>query len=148
MPKSFSVALLFVTVLVLTAGCGNGDDQSNTVDSYLIEASDFEQSCQSDDECMLVVAGEYCGCVYGCPNAAINVSEKDAYEEAQQEASRRCPETNVRCTAQRTTEATGQMICVQATARCVQGTCELVEDHVSGDAGVEDGDADAGDAGQ
>jgi Sulfatase-modifying factor enzyme 1 len=45
-----------------------------------IQASDYDQSCTSDSDCVEVVEGDICGPpLCSCPNAAINVSAQSAY---------------------------------------------------------------------
>jgi hypothetical protein len=46
----------------------------------VILASDYDQSCAADSDCVAVIVGELCDCL--CAMAAINKAELTKYEEA------------------------------------------------------------------
>jgi hypothetical protein len=62
------LARALLVLSVAWAGCGD-----------VILASDFDQSCVADDDCVTVVVGEMCDCV--CTMAAINKSDLAEYEK-------------------------------------------------------------------
>src|SRR5512144_2658975 len=49
-------------------GCGG---------TTVVDVTEYDQSCQNDGDCALVVDGDIC---CGCPNAAINHSDLDRYQ--------------------------------------------------------------------
>ena len=73
----------------------NAADAGSEGGSCSIRASDYDQSCQSDSDCVEVVEGDFCGqspCL--CPNAAIRVSAESAYNA---ELSKLLPTSPVLC---------------------------------------------------
>ena len=53
-----------------------------------IDASQFDNSCTVDEDCMSVFNGDLCGC--NCASVGINVSEADAWNEAYNDAMANC----------------------------------------------------------
>jgi hypothetical protein len=50
-------------------------------------AADFDQSCSTDGDCVLVIDGDIC---CGCANAAINQRDLQAYQESLGSCDDRC----------------------------------------------------------
>lgn len=47
-----------------------------------IRASDYEQACSVDSDCVAISEGNACeACALGCTNAAINMSDESKYED-------------------------------------------------------------------
>jgi hypothetical protein len=46
----------------------------------VIRASDYDQSCTTDSDCMAVTEGNSCRPCFACPNAAINGRDLDRYQ--------------------------------------------------------------------
>jgi hypothetical protein len=58
----------------------NAPDAASEGGSCSIRASDYDQSCKSDSDCVEVVEGDFCGqSPCPCPNGAIRVSAESAY---------------------------------------------------------------------
>ena len=51
----------------------------STACSTTIDADDYERSCQSDAECMIISVGDICSC--SCEVSAINRVDEAAYRE-------------------------------------------------------------------
>lgn len=95
---------IFVTslfILISAAGCG----ESKTY----ISASDYDQTCERDNECIRVIEGNVCEC--GHP-AAINIDARDEFREDKRRMSRNC---NEGCSEE----------FPPMRGMCVDGTCEL-----------------------
>jgi hypothetical protein len=56
-----------------SSSCGNPDAQ-------FIQASDYDQSCATDSDCVPIAAGDFCHPNPGCSNAAINKSALARYQ--------------------------------------------------------------------
>jgi hypothetical protein len=80
-----------------------------------IEASDYDQSCASGDDCVAVVELEADGtdCSMGCEAQAINKKEKARYDEDLADARRSCGSMS------------SPFCDVTGTPACVQGRCEM-----------------------
>ena len=66
--------LLILAAVVAAVSTGCNDE---------IYAGDFDQSCDVDEDCVIVTEGDYCdrnSC--NCPNAAISVDALEAWESA------------------------------------------------------------------
>jgi hypothetical protein len=77
--------------------------------SCSLEATNYDQSCKADSDCVAVFSGSFCGAhTCACENAAINVSSESRYSaDFNNEGAPRCP-------------------CPAAPAvACNQGTCGL-----------------------
>ena len=84
--------------------------------SVVLEASDYDQSCGSDDDCILVPAGEQCGPCPACAVDPMSVDGEPKFREALRE---------VDC---RTTEPAGHCEpCPSREPYCDQGTCKARE---------------------
>jgi len=59
--------------------CSSGS--CNTTPKVSITASQFDQSCDVDADCMLISTGQVCS-TCNCARAAINVSDAQAYQQA------------------------------------------------------------------
>ncbi len=105
--KPFALAAV---ACLLVACSSSSSHQAN------IAASDYDQSCQQDDECVAVYEGDVCACG-GCDNAAINASDSTAYSADRDAAQSTCP--------------SGQQCfdgaCAQAATLCVHGSCEAYQ---------------------
>jgi len=73
----------------------------------------YDQTCSVDADCMPVFTGDVCGC--DCTQAGINVSEIDAWWEAEAEMSGSCSEI-LECIA-----------CPDSVAVCSEGSCVVEE---------------------
>ncbi len=60
-------------VALLLATCSSSSEDQ-PVD---ISPADYDQTCDLDEDCMLIFAGDPCSC--SCDYAAINVADKDEY---------------------------------------------------------------------
>ena len=93
----------------------------------VLEASGYEQSCQTDSDCTVITEGDFCTCV-GCPNAAINISDKAAYETDMQAALDACADSRTSCGSLRESHTRKQALsCGLSEALCIKGTCELFQ---------------------
>ncbi len=90
-----------------TGGSGNAPSGGSTS----VNASDFDQSCEYDSQCVPVLDGDVCGCP-GCATEAINVSDVQEFDAAR--AAVRCPVTEIACPA---------VSCAEPVGTCVGGTC-------------------------
>jgi len=57
-----------------------------------IVASDYDQSCTQDSDCVAITVGDAI-CVSHCPNAAINESSESQYESDVNAGKQDCPST-------------------------------------------------------
>ncbi len=65
---------------VLTAACGS-DGQCHAAESVFVDASEWDKSCSSDSDCVIVHEGDVCArCI--CGGTPVNVSEEPKYREA------------------------------------------------------------------
>jgi hypothetical protein len=62
--------LLLLVLGLVAGGCSR---------SSIIRASDYDQSCSVDADCMVLYTGDFCGC--GCSTDGINVSERDQVQQ-------------------------------------------------------------------
>lgn len=111
---------LFVA-LMASAGCAESKTH--------ISASDYDQSCERDEECTLVIEGDVCDC--GQP-AAINFDAEDDFQDDKRRMQQNCTEG---CIPEYPLEGV-----------CTSGTCELREIGASPepDASSDTSSADAG----
>ena len=121
----FLASVLCFFPFVSLAACGaHGGLASDTV----IRASDYDQSCTVDTDCVPITEGSACAeCT--CWNAAINTSQAPAELLAAQRAAASCPsEPMVYCG-----------VCSEAYATCQGGRCALVscQGVCPGDAGTD-----------
>src|SRR5262245_2460865 len=93
---------LSLALLALTA-CGD----------HILETSDYNKSCTADDQCIDVFIGDACGACR-CANDAINVSDKDRYQE-DLDAAASCRIGAPVC----------KSACITKLPVCQQGTCVL-----------------------
>jgi hypothetical protein len=101
-------ALSIFLVLAAVGGCGASATHSVT-------ASDFQQSCSVDSDCVAVYEGTLGCCGPGCPNAAINQTSHAAYDST---VSSRTPT----CSPADPCVGLTAVIC-RAGAVCANGTC-------------------------
>ena len=83
-----------------------------------VEASDYDQSCAKDDDCVAVAELHTPGthgtdCSIGCDDHAINKKEKARYDEDFADSRGRCG------------SRTSPFCDVTGTPTCVQGTCAM-----------------------
>ena len=77
-----------------------------------IRASDFDQSCTGDQDCVAIYQGNACT-PCACPNAAIAVADRQAYNDTR--ASFQCPQNeDIVCDA-----------CSAPLVACTAGTCAI-----------------------
>src|SRR5262245_38615312 len=100
-PRIFALAWSFV---VFSPACGPAP---------LIHASDYDQSCKVDDDCVAVVDGML-SCCSNCPTAAINERALPVYQADQRDRTPSC--TDVACPA---------IACLPPTAVCKSGKCAI-----------------------
>ena len=94
--------LLLAAILLVIPGCATTKE---------ILATSYEQSCQSDADCVAIRSGSCDPCGYPCHNEAINRRDFGAYERAFE--SWKCErEELVQCAA-----------CMPVVARCLQQRC-------------------------
>lgn len=68
--RASALAVLAALALTLAAaGCGD-----------VIDASDFDQTCVVDEDCVVVLVGEMCDCI--CTTAGINRGDLPKYDAA------------------------------------------------------------------
>jgi hypothetical protein len=72
-----------VSVFVLVAALKTSASTSACGGKSCLPASDYDQSCTQDSDCVGITEGELCtqGCI-GCVNAAINVRDQAKYQSA------------------------------------------------------------------
>ena len=103
--------LLPLTIVILAAsGCDRGPA------SVELDVTEYEQSCETDDDCILVPGGEQCGPCPACADDPITVSAEPKFRDAIKK---------VKC---RTTEPAAQ--CEPCPARepyCDEGVCKSRE---------------------
>lgn len=105
MKRLVYVLTVFATVLAL-AGCDRGPA------SVDLKASDFDQSCETDSDCILVPAGEQCGPCPACPIAPISIDGEPSFRQALSEVDCRTTEPTAACEP-----------CPMREPFCDQGTC-------------------------
>jgi hypothetical protein len=111
--------LLIITALVgplLSSAC------DSRVDTAEVWAADFDQSCTSDDDCVLVTEGNYCDCLV-CTNAAIADSDQAEFQEAATSARNSCSEVETACGSLDEARSRQALSCAYVIAVCEQGTC-------------------------
>jgi len=111
--------LILPWLIAAISGCNSGGNHS-------IAASEFQQSCSVDSDCVPVYEGTL-GCCGACANAAVNQVGYTAYQKA---ASDRRPTCNV----QPPCPAFTDVLC-KAGAICSNGTCAF--EHVEPDASTD-----------
>src|SRR5215472_8320315 len=74
----FSCRILALALLS-AAACSSSSSSSPSSGPPPIRATDYNQSCQTVADCVLINQGDVCGCP-GCGNAAINASDQSRYE--------------------------------------------------------------------
>jgi hypothetical protein len=112
------IALFVVLLLGACSSSGKND---------LIVASDYDQKCSQDSDCIAVAVGEdgCCG-LAECDNAAINVSS-DAQYQADVGTRREVCDPQVPCPA---------VICAPYSAVCSKGVCAVgAQENTPADAG-------------
>ena len=67
---------------VAIAGCHSGGSLSEQTQNHSIAASEFQQSCTVDADCVAVYEGTLTCCGGSCPNAAVNQVGYSAYASA------------------------------------------------------------------
>jgi hypothetical protein len=72
--RALLLAIVFA-LYPLAAGDGCGGKSCGT-----IEASDYDQSCSSDSDCLLEPDGNFCQRECACVNTAINAKDQARYE--------------------------------------------------------------------
>ncbi|MBL9028154.1 MAG: hypothetical protein JNL21_38535 [Myxococcales bacterium] len=94
------LAKIFASLLLLglvgIGACGGG--------TTVVDVTEYDQTCEADTDCVVVRDGDIC---CGCPNAAINKGDLQAYEDDLGECDAVC---DIGCV--------GTMV-----AFCDQGTC-------------------------
>jgi hypothetical protein len=112
MGRFFSWEALVALVLILASACGG----NATVTP--IQPGDYNQTCTTSGDCMLIESGNVCGC-QGCPGgAAINKADQGRYQSDYDRARSSCPPSHVECPA----------LCVFAVPICNAGTCGVCTD--------------------
>jgi hypothetical protein len=100
----YQPALGLLLLGLCSAGC------SDTTAVVNISASDYNQSCSKNSDCMLIDEGS--SCCAGCGNAAINVSDAAKYNAA-------AAQRQATCKAQLCPE----IACIFSLAVCSAGKC-------------------------
>jgi hypothetical protein len=115
-----------VSVSVLVAALKTSASTSACGSKSCLPASDYDQSCTQDSDCVGIAEGDLCteGCI-GCVNAAINVRDQAKYQSAVSGYADSCS-------------------CPAVLIGCNAGTCGLATFPVpTREAGAQDGAADA-----
>lgn len=88
-PSRFASAVLVLTALAVLASLQHCDNHG----SCTLSASNYDQSCTQDSDCVAVFSGSFCsGNECACENAAINVSAQAQYEaDFQSDHAPECP---------------------------------------------------------
>ena len=102
-------------------GDGGASDSSTSDGGPIVEpiaAKDFDQSCTTKDDCVLVTEGDVCA-ICSCPNAAIAKKDADAYNAKRSELSQACgPRPAIGCGVD----------CIQTSVSCSSaGKCVVVD---------------------
>jgi hypothetical protein len=105
---------LLVVVLALPA-CDKGSTPA--AGSAVLEASDFDQSCEVDTDCVLVPAGELCGSCPACPIEPIAASAEPDF---------RARLDDVDCRTTQPRKGFECEPCPMRIPRCDDGTCTSV----------------------
>jgi hypothetical protein len=87
----------FACLLASLAGCSGS--ATHDASDYELSASDYDQSCQTADECIAVFIGELCAGDCRCANDAINQSSLDEYTKDIEPASDCTSELACKCAA-------------------------------------------------
>lgn len=92
-------------LLLLGAACASAST------STALRAADYDQSCVTNADCVVVAEGDVCAC--GCaPTAAINASDEPRYEADVKNRRSRCQGT-----------CPGNGVCNAIRAACTAGKC-------------------------
>ena len=86
-----TLALSLGALAVLVPACAS--DGGNPGDTVL-DAGDYDQSCQTADDCEVVLVGDMCGC--GCESGVIAKSELEKFQ-ADDAAAREACDTQIEC---------------------------------------------------
>jgi hypothetical protein len=101
-------SLLLLLLVVVSTACG----------STVIEAKDYNQTCSTNADCVLVSEGDQCSpCGGGCQSAAVNVADASKYTRDAAALKNACPPRfgpQPLCAA---------AACLQPEAFCNAGTC-------------------------
>jgi hypothetical protein len=131
MKTSLSTALVALSALY---GCststspsiaGKPDGAASEGGPPPITASDYSQSCQTPADCVLINAGDVCGCDGICGNAAINTKDEQRYESDFQARQAECPPPLQPCPA-----------CAVSLPFCSGGMCDVCHSPGCADGGV------------
>ncbi len=125
-----------VLALVVTSGACDGEPSPEPNGPTSISADDYDRSCTTDDNCVLVVDGDVCG-LCRCDNSAIRQTAHGDYSAGFDDIGSNCapPPDDAVCGA-----------CYEAEPRCINGQCEYFNlsdpsQNDFGDAGVVDAGA-------
>ena len=78
-----------------------------------IDATQYDQTCSVDEDCMSVFTGNVCGC--NCTSIGINVADIESYNAERDELYNQCAEDEIfEC-----------MACPNTEAYCEEGTCKV-----------------------
>lgn len=105
-----------------SGGSSGGSSGSSGGTTGEVRASDFSQSCSTDDDCVVIYEGAICNAC-GCANAAITRTAQSDYVAKRQAAN--CPTTDVECAND----------CITVLATCSNGKCAVTN------SGLEETDA-------
>lgn len=105
----FTVLIVFAVALA-SSGCDRGPA------SVVLKASDFDQNCETDSDCVLVPAGEQCGPCPACPIDPISIDGEPDFREAIREVDCRTTDPATQCEP-----------CPLREPYCDQGTCKSRE---------------------
>jgi hypothetical protein len=80
--------------------------------STTIRAADYDQSCASDRDCVVVFEGDLCSMC--CNDGAINIREEQRYRRDRERAKKACGEQIIQCAP-----------CGPAPVTCQRGRCAV-----------------------
>lgn len=109
-------AALLAALPLLSLSCGSTN----------VDITEYDQSCEVGEDCIPVVDGDPC---CGCPNAAVNKSELERYQDAVAECTELCDiecgkTPTVACQAGKCTLGEGGTICTpneEVFCQCMSG---------------------------
>jgi hypothetical protein len=116
--------------LLLLLACSSASSTSGGGPTT-IKASDYNQTCQSNADCVLVNDGDLCGCL-ACGSAAINHSAQAQFQADADQRKKSCSGPPTACPA---------IACAYAVAVCNAGICGICR--TPGCANADGGTSDA-----
>lgn len=135
---ALKLSALVAMVSIGTLGCssepespastGDAGIDAQQPQTYLVRASDFDRSCQTHSDCILVFEGDYCDC-WRCSNATISAAARSDFQQEAEKSREVCGEIDyTRCSSLEKRTRRQATSCPEPIPICLSGECVVVED--------------------